>query len=346
MSQKEIFRIVLTGGPCAGKSTAMPIIKKELEKVKYKVFIVPETATQFMLSGILPDENDNFQDLIFKEQLRKENFYDELANNSKFDKIVIIYDRGIFDSKAYTDNFNYFLSRYNCEELYLRERYNGVIHLVSSAIGAEEYYNFNNEVRIENVLEAEQNDEKIKMAWLGHSHLRVIDNSTNFNEKIKRVIKEIYQIIGEPEPLEIERKFLVECNEFIPVPFYKSKIDQYYFKDKNSRIRRRGIDGKYIYTHCIKTEINELTRLENERKITEDEFNRLIKDCETYISKIRQVFIYNNQYFELDIFEDKKILEIELSGEDQQVQLPPFVRVIKEVTKDKKYKNSNMSIKI
>lgn len=40
-----IHKIVLTGGPCGGKSTGLSKIEQELTEKGYKVFIVPETAT-------------------------------------------------------------------------------------------------------------------------------------------------------------------------------------------------------------------------------------------------------------------------------------------------------------
>lgn len=38
-------KIVLTGGPCAGKTTALSKLEQHLLELGYFVFIVPETAT-------------------------------------------------------------------------------------------------------------------------------------------------------------------------------------------------------------------------------------------------------------------------------------------------------------
>ena len=46
--------IVLTGGPCGGKSSALPFLKEELEKCGWRVLTVGETATDLMQSGITP----------------------------------------------------------------------------------------------------------------------------------------------------------------------------------------------------------------------------------------------------------------------------------------------------
>ena len=47
----EIFRIVLTGGPCAGKTTAITSIADRLRDLGYTVYIVPEAATMIFSSG-------------------------------------------------------------------------------------------------------------------------------------------------------------------------------------------------------------------------------------------------------------------------------------------------------
>ena len=47
-----IFKIVLTGGPCGGKSTAMAAISERLNALGYQVFVVPEVATLLVTSGL------------------------------------------------------------------------------------------------------------------------------------------------------------------------------------------------------------------------------------------------------------------------------------------------------
>ena len=50
----ELIKIVITGGPCAGKTTAMTWIQKEFEKKGYRVLFVPETATELITGGVAP----------------------------------------------------------------------------------------------------------------------------------------------------------------------------------------------------------------------------------------------------------------------------------------------------
>ena len=53
---KRIHRVVLTGGPCAGKTTSINKIKNFFENIGWKVFCVPETATILLSSGIYFDD--------------------------------------------------------------------------------------------------------------------------------------------------------------------------------------------------------------------------------------------------------------------------------------------------
>ena len=53
-SRPKIHKIVLTGGPCAGKTTGMSWIQNAFSKLGYKVLFVPETATELITGGVTP----------------------------------------------------------------------------------------------------------------------------------------------------------------------------------------------------------------------------------------------------------------------------------------------------
>ena len=66
------------------------------------------------------------------------------------------------------------------------------------------------------------------------------------------------------------------------------------------------------------------------------------------IIKTRYCLVYENQYFEIDVYpfwNDKAIMEIELRDENQEITMPNSIRVIKEVTDDDEYKNSSLAKK-
>lgn len=82
-------------------------------------------------------------------------------------------------------------------EVELRDGYDAVFHLVTAAKDAEKFYTtVNNTARTETVDEAAALDDKLIAAWTGHPHLRIIDNSLGFEEKMKHLIAEIANFLG------------------------------------------------------------------------------------------------------------------------------------------------------
>ena len=75
---KQITRIVLTGGPAAGKTTLISRILKEFKQDEgWKVITIPETATELISGfGIKPFGGCvsmlDFQDFVVSDQLHKE----------------------------------------------------------------------------------------------------------------------------------------------------------------------------------------------------------------------------------------------------------------------------------
>lgn len=362
--KQKITKIVLTGGPCAGKTTAMNWIQNFFQKQGYKVLFVPETATELITGGLTPWEtktNSDFESILFDLQIEKEKLFEEGAKKLPNEKILIVCDRGLLDNKAYMPkrDFDYLLKTKKLSEVKLRDSYDAVFHLVTAAKGAKKYYNLDNAARTETVEEAAKIDDSLIASWTGHPHFRIIDNSTDFEEKMKRLLKEISNVLGEPEPYEIERKFLIEKPnlEYLDnLPMCeKVQIVQTYLKssdDEEIRIRQRGSDGVFTYSKTRKINVNNLKRIEVEERLTEEEYiNELLNaDPERgQIIKTRYCLSYNNQYFEIDIypfFKDKAICEIELDSENQKVDIPPFIEVIDEVTDDLKYRNSEIAKQI
>ncbi len=361
-SHLSISKIVLTGGPCAGKTTALNWISNYFSKRGYTVLFVPETATELISNGVAPwtcGTNYDYQTFQAKLQKIKEQIFEDAAKTMKSDKILIVCDRGMLDNKAYMTNteFKRLLKEMNTNETKERDSYDAVFHLVSAAKGKEEVYTLaNNQARTETVEQAKELDDKIISAWTGHPHFRIIDNSTDFEEKLERLLKEIASFLGEPEPLEIERKFLIyypNIKELEQMPnCTKVDITQTYLKstdDVERRVRARGIDGDYMYYLTEKKKITGLKRIETERRLTQDEYLRLLMEADNKlhtIHKTRYCLSENNQYFEIDIYpewQNQAVMEIELSSEDQEVKVPDFIDIIKEVTDDERYKNYGMA---
>ena len=358
----EITKIVITGGPCAGKTTAMSWIQSNFTKMGYTVLFVPETATELITGGVAPwtcGSNAEYQKCQMKLQLEKEKVFAQGAASMPVEKILIVCDRGALDNKAYMSELEFacVMESLGCNEVELRDNYDAVFHLVTAAKGAEKFYTTaNNAARTETVEQAAALDDKLIAAWTGHPHLRIIDNATDFEEKLKRLIAEISSFLGEPEPYEIERKFLIEYPDVAALEklpnCQRVEIIQTYLtapQGEESRVRQRGIDGNYIYFQTTKKKVTDLKRVEVERRLSKDEYLRLLMDADPGcrpIRKTRYCLTYDNQYFEIDVYpfwKDKAIVEIELADENEEIRFPAQIKVMEEVTDDESYKNASLA---
>lgn len=157
---------------------------------------------------------------------------------------------------------------------------------------------------------------------------------------------------------EIERKFLIAipCDEVLAGCSKRIEIEQTYLKKSESggraRVRKSVCGGETSYTHTEKKHITDITRIENEREISAGEYMHLLEDRDperNTISKTRYVLPYLGQNFEIDIFpfwSDRAFMELELTSEDDEIKLPASIKVIKEVTADKRYTNASLAVSI
>lgn len=161
----------------------------------------------------------------------------------------------------------------------------------------------------------------------------------------------------EQEHFEIERKFLIRYPDLaiLEKEAEATEIEQIYLlspKGISERVRKRGRNGRYVYTHTIKKRISDLRRAEDEREITEEEYKALLKNADPkrrVIRKTRYCLPYRGMMFEIDVFpfwDDRAFMEIELEDECQQAELPPMISVIREVTEDRRYTNSSLAREI
>ena len=148
--------------------------------------------------------------------------------------------------------------------------------------------------------------------------------------------------------LEIERRWLVKIPDCIKEYPYHI-IEQAYLAPENGfqgRIRR--LDDRFIYTEKARTG-SAASRIENERYITADEYERLKeRTILNTVKKKRYLIPYGGLKFELDVFENTvetgyAIMEAELTEESAEVGLPDFVEIIREFTEDEYYTNRNFA---
>ena len=148
---------------------------------------------------------------------------------------------------------------------------------------------------------------------------------------------------------EIERKYLIRrpAAAWLEANCQGSDIIQTYLKAEapghSDRVRRRAGKNGVVYTHTVKRRLSDLRREEQEREISEAEYRALLQRV---IEKRRYVLAYEGKEFEIDVYpfwQNKAVMEIELTDETETVKLPPEIEIIKEVTRDRRYTNAALA---
>lgn len=367
----EITEFVVTGGPCSGKTTFMSYAAMKLWEAGIRPLVAPEAATLLLNPGI-PDVNElaknnrdayvAFERAIIKTQVHFDDCLRELAESlaeaTPSRKIVILRDRGIPDAEAYLteDEYGTLLKECGLAPGTIRNIYQHVIHLVTAANGAPEFYTTdNNKARRESLEEARRMDERTLNAWIGRDRLTIIDNSTDFEHKMRRAYQTVARALNIPVPAEIQRKYII----IPPCPDIESGalghirsfiIEQSYlpvtFEGEQVQIRKSTHLGRSFYYKITKRNIFSLSRyFRTQAMITAKDYQKLFlqrdKECEI-IHKIRHCFAYKHQYFRYDVFSKPfplHLLEVECTEDHPKVTLPPHIKNFKDVTYDPRYAN-------
>ena len=332
-----IRKVVLTGGPGSGKTTVIESIKKNYGG-KYKVIIVDETASYLINMGIRPfGENSipliDFQELVLKTQLSKEEVIDKSLEFLPDEDILIIYDRGIMDNAAYIseEEFKEVIERVKTKETIqdFFDRYDLVLNLVSRK---DFYTTDNNPARSETVDDALSLGEKTLKVWTGHKNLKIVSPKDDINDKIKDVLNYINLT-----DMDYVKKISRVAN-----------IEQTYLESEDNvekRLRKITMCGATTYSYTIHKIVNDKRIKISDNSISERTFNELFEfrdQKKNTINKDRYYFPYKDKYYTLDIIDDYGLLEINIS-EDEQVIIPPFIGVIEDVSKNEDFLNVNLS---
>ena len=362
---KTIKRIVLTGGPAAGKTTLISRILKEFKQEDgWRVITIPETATDLISGfGLGPFPGcmsmEEFQYFVISDQLHKEKLALKGAETVPEEKVLIIYDRAVFDDLAYItqEQFEKTLAYFGKTPEEIMRGYDAVLHLVTCAKGAEFAYNFGNAARYEDIDTAREKDDLTLQAWSSHPKICVIDNSVDFEDKINRAVAKIYELIGESMPDVGKRKYLIS----MPDPSLLTEkygagcteMMQTYLLNSNPRVERRirqqesGQDYLYFYTE--KRIGEDGTRWVTERPISEKEYIRYLMECDAALHPVRKKkfrFEANGHRMEIDIYpfsSEKAILFVYGDAGDSASAIPDGVEVLMDVTGDPEYKNRRLA---
>ena len=277
--------------------------------------------------------------------------------------VLVVCDRGAMDISAYIkpEEWDEITRMAGTNSEALRQSYDAVLHLVSAADGAEQYYTTaTNATRYEQANEeglriARELDKKVIKAWTGHPHLRVINNHDDFENKLNRVLSEISKVVGMPLPAQQERIFRVELTGEIPECSESMITQTYLVSEPGSEVRLRRREwsgGKVVNVHRSKKRINDNEVIETERQVDNNLYEQMLSQADPYratIRKKRQSFIWKGQFFEVDTFVEpvSNLVMMETKGvtEQETINFPPFVRVLEDVTGNSKYLNYNIALR-
>lgn len=198
---QTVKKIVITGGPCAGKTNVLGYIPSAAARCGYTVLTVPETATEFISGGVAPwtcGTNFEYQQCQMRLQLKKEELFLRAARTMPKEKILIVCDRGLLDNKAYMTEaeFAAILDELGMTEQEAVGSYDAVFHLETAAKRCDEYTISNNVARIESPDQAIALDDAILDCWKAHPYRQIMISRTSFDEKMEDVAEAIYEFLS------------------------------------------------------------------------------------------------------------------------------------------------------
>lgn len=186
-------RIVLTGGPGGGKTTAADLFRREIGE---RVVVVPEAAT-LLFSGGFPRSTERHalvaaQTAIYHVQRELED-----VQSALFPDRVLLCDRGTVDGAAYwpgePESFFDHLGTTEQEEL---ARYDAVIFFETAAMGGLSVEG-GNPVRVESNEEAVHLDRKLRQLWSRHRRFVVVPHDRSFFKKITFGLAALESIVAQ-----------------------------------------------------------------------------------------------------------------------------------------------------
>lgn len=176
-------KVVLTGGPGAGKTAALEVIRQEFCE---HVVVLPEAAGILFAGGFPrtqhPEHGRAAQRAIYYIQRELE------VAAAVRNPAVILCDRGTVDGSAYWPGPDDFWAQVGSTREAELARYDVVIHLRTPPDGA---YNFSNPLRHESPAEARAIDDRILHAWEGHPRRVIIEPQSDFLIKVTKAIEAV-----------------------------------------------------------------------------------------------------------------------------------------------------------
>lgn len=186
-------RIVLTGGPGGGKTTAADLFRREIGE---RVVIVPEAAT-LLFSGGFPRYSDEMAGCAAQRAIYHVQKNLEDVQHAAYPDRILLCDRGTIDGAAYwpASHGNFFDAIGTSFEAELR-RYDAVIFFESAAVGGMSIEG-GNPTRIEGLQLAVDLDTRLRHFWSQHPRFMLVPHNASFFQKITRALTDMERLVNE-----------------------------------------------------------------------------------------------------------------------------------------------------
>lgn len=372
-SNHGITRIVITGGPCAGKTSCMTAIKEWLTQQGYVPIFIDEIATRLQTSGIYPIPEylpqNEFERTLLQTQISNEEIFEKVGQKIEKQsgkKVVIIQDRCILDIAAYIgiEALEDLLKEENRSLNAELQKYNAVIYLVSAANGAlHAYTTANNTARTETPEEARSRDNKTYQVYAANTHIPLfrITNQGDFKRKKLDTLNAINSVLGLPLIGENQKKYIISFDGINQIISQHGGthlfIKQTYLHGTNSNFERRlrfiSDENKQRFYSVSETRyLRNGERIKRERMISEREYCALMQSASpdyNTIKKERYCINTKTLYIELDIFHNPRlphgIIEVKTLGDQKTPDISQIPGIFEEITSNPSYLNKEIAKK-
>lgn len=202
-------RIVLTGGPGGGKTTAGDLFRREMGE---RVVLVPEAATMIFTGGFprvhVPGAVHAAQRAIYHVQRNLED-----VQAAMYPDRVLLCDRGTIDGAAYWpgDPHHFFEDVETTMQSELK-RYDAVIFFESAAVGGMGIEG-GNPIRNESIEQAVELDRKLRQLWMKHPRFILVPHNPSFFKKISFALAVLEGIVAEIGCKSAAKKIKGRCRK-------------------------------------------------------------------------------------------------------------------------------------